>query len=85
MASEEREIIQRVLEQYVRTGSATDEAVKVTCLPVGKTSYVERIGEDGRTLLLDEYRLDGQVIWASYSPRTSTVYLSMKSVPQKIS
>jgi hypothetical protein len=84
MSSEEKQIILRVAERYIRTGSASDEQVNVTCLPVDKTSHVERIGEDGRIILLDEYQLDGQVIWASYSTRSETVYLSLKSSPQKL-
>ncbi len=81
MSSEEKQIIQRVVERYIRTGSTSDDQVNVTCLPVDKTSYVERIGEDGRIILLDEYRLDGKVVWASYSTRSETVYLSLKSTP----
>ena len=79
MSSEEKQIIHRVVENFVRTGNATDEQVKVTCLPVNKTSFVEQPGNDGRTILLDEYKLDGKVIWASYSARSGTVYLSLKS------
>ena len=81
MSSEEKQIIQRVVERYIRTGSTSDDQVNVPCLPVDKTSYVERIGEDGRIILLDEYRLDGKVVWASYSTRSETVYLSLKSTP----
>ncbi len=81
MPSEEKKIILRVVENFLRTGSASDEQVKVTCLPKDKSSYVEQIGEDGRTILLDEYRLDGSVIWASYSTRSGTVYLSPRSAP----
>jgi hypothetical protein len=76
MFSEERLIIQRVVERYIRTGSANDDQVKVTCLPDNKTSTVERIGDDGRSIMLDEYRLDGKVIWAGFSGRTGTVFLS---------
>jgi hypothetical protein len=79
MSSEDKQIVLRVVEHYIRTGSASDDHVNVICLPVDKTSYVEHTGEDGRTLLLDEYRLDGKVIWAAYSPRSETVYLSPKS------
>ncbi len=79
MSSEERQIIHRVVERFIRTGSVEDEQVKVTCLPANKTSFVEQTGEDGRTVLLDEYKLDGKVIWASYSARSGTVYLSLKS------
>jgi hypothetical protein len=76
MFSEEKQIIQRVVEHYIRTGSANDDEVKVTCLPDNKTSTVERIGDDGRSILLDEYRLDGKIIWAGFSGRTGTVFLS---------
>ena len=67
---------------YLRAGSAADDQVKVTCLPADKSSYVEKIGGEGRTILLDEYKLDGQVIWASYSTRSETVYLSPRSAPR---
>lgn len=76
MASEEKIIIARVVEKFIRTGSAEDELVKTTTLPQGKTSYVEYIGEDGRSIMLDEHRLNGKVVWAGYSTRTGTVYLS---------
>ncbi len=82
MASIEKQIILRVLEHYVRTGNPSDGQVKVICLPVDKTSFVEHTGEDGRTILLDEYRLDGRIIWASYSTRSQTVYLSPRSAPR---
>jgi hypothetical protein len=76
MPSDEKVIIQRVIENFVRTGEARDEQVSVTNLPSGKTSYVEQTGEDGRSVMLDEYRVDGTVIWAGYSSRSETVYLS---------
>lgn len=78
MPSEEKLIINRVLENYIRTGSARDDQVKVTCLPVNKTSHIEQTGEDGRIILLNEYKLDGRVIWAYYSSRSGTVYISPK-------
>jgi len=76
MPSEEKIIILRVIENYVRTGGMTDVRVKVTSLPQGKTSYVEQNGVDGRSIMLDEYSVDGTVIWAGYSSRSETVYLS---------
>jgi hypothetical protein len=81
--SEEKQIILRVMESYISTGSTTDDQVNVICLPVDKSSYVEKIGEDGRIIMLEEFRLDGKVIRASYSPRSKTVYLSPKSTPEK--
>ena len=76
MFSNQKNIILPVVERYARTGSTSDEHVKVTCLPNGKTSFVEQNGEDGRSIMLDEYRVDGKVFWAGYSGRSGTVYLS---------
>ncbi len=78
MPSEEKIIVQRVVENFIHTGHASDEQVKVTSLPENKTSHVERIGEDGRSVMLNEYRLEGKTVWAGYSSRTQTVYLSPK-------
>jgi hypothetical protein len=76
MFSDEKQILMRVVERYVRTGKANDEQVKVTCLPDNKTSFVEQLPGDSRSVLLDEYKVDGKVVWAGYSERSSTVYLS---------
>ncbi len=74
--SEEKQIINRVVENYARTGEATDSQVMVMHLPDNKTSFVEPTADGGRGITLDEYRVDGRVIWAAYSARTRTVYLS---------
>jgi len=79
MPSEEKIILQRVVENFLSTGSASDAQVKVTRLPDNKTSCVEQIGEDGRSIMLNEYRLDGKIIWVGYSSRSQTVYLSSKT------
>jgi hypothetical protein len=76
MPSEEKTIITRVVENFARTGNAEDEKVKVTNLPQGKTSFVEYVGQDGRSIMLDEYHVDGRSIWAGYSSRSGTVYVS---------
>ncbi len=76
MFSEQKQIIQRVIEHFARTGDAGDSEVKVNCLPDNKTSFVEQSADGGRSIMLDEYRVDGKVIWAGYSARTGTVYLS---------
>lgn len=76
MFSDQRTIIMRVVDHYARTGEAGDPEVKVTCLPDNKTSFVEQNAGGGRSIMLDEYRVDGHVIWAGYSPRSGIVYLS---------
>jgi hypothetical protein len=79
MFSDQKEIIMRVVEHFVRTGEATDPDVKVTCLPDNKTSFVEANvdgAEGGRSIMLDKFSSDGHVVWAGYSPRSGTVYLS---------
>ncbi len=76
MSSEDKTIILRVLENFVSTGNAADEHVKVMSLPQGKTSYIEKTGQDGRVLMLDEYHVKNAVFRAGYSSRSGTVYLS---------
>jgi hypothetical protein len=76
MYSDEKQIIMRVVEHYAKTGQTDDEQVKVICLPEGKSSFVETIGEDGRSVQLDEYHVGDKTIWAGYSVRSETVFLS---------
>lgn len=80
MPSGERDIIIRVAENFLRTGNAVDGEVIVVNLPPGKSGYVEQTGEYGRSIMLDEFRVDGKVIWAGYSARSSTVYLSLRNI-----
>ena len=76
MFIDERKAILRVVDSFASTGNVNDEAVKVICLPDNKTSWVEQTGTDGRSIMMDEYRVDSKVIWAGYSGFTGTVYLS---------
>lgn len=74
--SDEKVIITRIVQHYARTGELSDSQVKVMRLPDNKTSYVEQGADGGRGVQLDEYRVDGRVIWAGYSSRTGIVYIS---------
>jgi hypothetical protein len=74
---DEKQIVLKVVEGYVRTGSTKDGDVKVICLQNNKTSYVEQINGEGRSVMLDEFSVDGKVIWAGYSARSKTVYVSL--------
>jgi hypothetical protein len=76
MLSEDKRIIIRVVERYVRTGNIEDEQVKVTCLSENKTSAIERVGDDSRSIMLDEYKVDGTSIWAGYSGKSGMVFIS---------
>jgi hypothetical protein len=77
MQSEEKNIIMRVLQEYLRSGNLVDPQVKVVGLPKGKTSFVEQTGNEGRSVMLNEFRVEDKVIWAAYSTRSGTVYLSI--------
>lgn len=77
MESVERIILQRVVANFMRTGAPEDSEVTVVNLPRGKSAYVEQNGNDGRSIMLDEYRVDDKVIWAGYSSRSGIVYLSL--------
>lgn len=77
MGSVERVILQRVVEYFLRTGNPEDSEVAVVNLPPGKSTYVEQTGEDGRSIMLEEFRIAGKVVWAGYSSRSGTVYLSL--------
>lgn len=76
MFSDEKSTILQVVERFAQTGSTSDHPVNVILLPANKTSFVEQVGEEGRSIMLDEYRFDGKVIWAGFSGRSGTVYLS---------
>ncbi len=79
MSAEDRTIILRVVENFVQTGNASDEQVKVMSVAQGKSSYIEKTGEDGRVVMLDEYRMNNKVVRAGYSSRSGTVYISLIS------
>lgn len=75
MQSEEKTILLRVVENFARTGDATDEQVTVVNLPKGKSSTIE----NDRSVMLKEYKVNEKLIWAGYSSRSNTVYLSLMS------
>ena len=74
--SDEKVIITRVVQHYASTGELSDDQVKVIHLPDNKTSFVEQGADGGRGVQLDEYQVNGRVIWAGYSSRTGVVYIS---------
>jgi hypothetical protein len=75
MQSEEKNILQRVVENFALTGNASDDQVTVVSLPNGKSSTIE----NDRSVMLKEYKVNEKSIWAGYSSRSNTVYLSLMS------
>jgi N-dimethylarginine dimethylaminohydrolase len=74
---DEKEIILKAVEGFVRKGSTRDGEVMVTALPNNRTSCVEQFEGEGRSVMLDQFKVDGKVVWAGYSSRSRTVFVSM--------
>lgn len=68
-----------IVQQYCREKRLPQDEIKVVQIPNWKTVYVEQIGENGRAVMMTEYKVDGKICWAGYSERSQTVYISMTS------
>ena len=68
-----------VVERFSRKLAQEEGQIKVTQLPDYKTVYIEQIGEEGRSVILKEYKVDGNSYWAGYSMRSDTIFLSQGS------
>ncbi len=66
-----------IVEQYCRKIASTSEDVKITRIANQKTMLVEKDGENGRAVMLTEYKVDGITCWAGYSLHSQTIYISM--------
>ena len=66
----------KIVEEFSRKSEPGEGLVKVTRVPDYKTVYVEQIGENGRSIVLSEYTVDGKTYWAGYSSRSETVFVS---------
>ncbi len=69
----------KIVEQFSRKSEPAERQVKVMQVPDYKTVYVEQIGENGRSIILSEYKVDGKTYWAGYSSRSETVFVSQAS------
>jgi len=67
----------RIVEAYYRKPGTEYEGIKITRVPNWKTVYVEQIGESGRAVMMNEYKVDGAICWAGYSTRSQTVFISL--------
>ena len=67
-----------IVEQYIRLGNETVDDIKVTRVPDWKSVFIETIGATGRAIVMSEYKVDEKTIWAGFSTRTQTVYVSRR-------
>jgi hypothetical protein len=67
-----------IVEQYSRQGNEVVGDIKVTRVPDWKSVFVENIGENGRAIVMSEFKVDGRIYWAGFSTRSQTVYVSCR-------
>ena len=68
--------ITKIVEQFCRKSEPAEGAIKVIRIPDYKTVYVEQFGEDGRSIILTEIKVDGRTYYAGYSSLSETVFVS---------
>jgi hypothetical protein len=68
-----------IVEQFSRKIEPVEGQVQVIQLPDYKTVYVETIDEVGRSIILNEFKVNGKTYWAGYSQRSKTVFVSKAS------
>lgn len=66
----------KLLEHFTREDEPIEGQIRVTRVPDYKTIYIEQIGEIGRSIMMNEYMVDGKSYWAGYSSRSETVFVS---------
>jgi hypothetical protein len=66
----------KIVEQFSRNEGVLQGPMKIIRVPDSKTVHVETIGEIGRSIFFNEYKVDGKTYWAGYSSRSDTVYVS---------
>jgi hypothetical protein len=74
---DDKQILRKMVDAYARTGSMQDGDIKVIRVQDRKTTYVEPNDEGGRSIMLNEYRVDGKTYWAGYSSRSQIIYVSL--------
>jgi hypothetical protein len=65
-----------IVEKYCRTSISGTDEIKVELIPNQKTIFIEKHGNDGRSVYLSEHQVDGRIYWAGYSSLSETVYIS---------
>ena len=75
---DEKQFLREMVDRYARTGSEQAGEIKVRRVQDRKTTYVEPNGESGRSIIMNEYKVDGKIYWAGFSTRSQTVYVSWR-------
>jgi len=74
---DEKQLIRERVDQYIRFGTTQDGEVKVMRVQDRKTTFVEPNGDGGRSIMMNEYKVDGKTCWVGYSSRSQTIYISL--------
>lgn len=74
---DEKELLRKMVDLYARTGCEGEGEIKIKRVQDRKTTYVEPNGEGGRSVVMNEYKVDGKTYWAGYSSRSKTIYVSV--------
>ncbi len=74
---DEKAMLRKMVDDYARTGCMLNGEIMVIRVQDRKTTYVEPNGDGGRSVYMDEYKVDGKTYWAGYSSRSQTVYVSV--------
>ena len=69
----------KIVEHFSRKSEGEEGQIKVTQVADAKTMYVETIDDSGRSIIFNEYKVDGKTYWAGYSSRSDTVFVSQTS------
>jgi hypothetical protein len=74
---DEKQLLREMVDLYARTGSEQHGEIKIQRVQDRKTTFVEQSGDGGRSVMMNEYKVDGKTYWAGYSSRSQTVYISL--------
>jgi meiotically up-regulated gene 157 (Mug157) protein len=67
----------KIVEHFSQKSEAGYGGITVTQIPDQNTVFVEQFDGVGRSIVMDQYNVDGAIYWAGYSSRTETVYISL--------
>jgi len=66
----------KIVEQFNHKRDVDYGGIKVTRIQDRKTMFVETIDDVGRTVMMNEFKVEGATYWAGFSSRSQTLYIS---------